>query len=147
LVGFSPPASAACDPAVQRSYSPAAQDWIGYESIVVGTSPVATVATLTHNQTISGTASITGDVGASVGVVVADIQSKVSVGFQLSVTVSKGETLSATIPANSSPKELRDGVKLETFVVTTIHTTATCQDYTTLGFAYVPYRWFEVVDH
>src|SRR2546421_5005063 len=73
LVGLSTPASAACDPMVQRSYRSVSTDWYRYDSFLLGPAPSTPRPALTHSQTYSQTASIGGDIGTG-AVVVSEIR-------------------------------------------------------------------------
>ena len=136
-----------CEEIHSRSYTSQGAGWADYESLVVGTSSASTSATLTHTRTFSKTVSVGGSISTSVQVLVAEIKAEVNANVQATTTVSRGESVQAAIPANSPPKELRDGIKIETYLVDNSTQHPNCKESHTYGTASVPFRWFEVVDH
>jgi hypothetical protein len=149
LVGLPSKAGAVvgCEEVTSRTYQPTGARWIDFESKVIGTSVTPVTATVTHQRTITRSVAMGGDLGGSVDLFFIEIKSQFNLSRQKTVTIESGESFSTDVPAHNRPVELRDGVKVEHYIVRESHLGFRCTRFERHGWVDIPYRWFEVVNH
>ncbi|WP_432157697.1 hypothetical protein [Streptomyces sp. bgisy153] len=130
------PASAAdqCKPTVSRSYAQTGSSWwlIAAAGTVKNTKAYQVREAVTFTKTGTRSTSVSGELGVSASVVVAEINSKGSFSVDRSVSYTSGRTITIVVGPRSTV-HYKIGIKKRKFLVTQRRTYSNCKVVTSYG--------------
>lgn len=130
------PASAGihCNPHTKRTYRPMDESWwlVAASGTVRNTSKGQVNETVHFSRSGTRTTSVSGEVGASVSVLVAEINANTKYNVERSKSYTKGRSTTITAPARTTVK-YKIGVKKRRFAVTKKQVWSNCKSKATTG--------------
>lgn len=129
-------ASSVCDPKFARTYTSEGYSWVHSDSETVKNTTAATFSrTISYTFAATLSTTVSGEVSVKAGIAVDEVNAKFGVSVSASVSVTKSDSFTVTVPAKTSIR-YQSGIIKRKFHVVEKRTYSNCDTKSVGGYLY-----------